>query len=64
MNSRERVLTALSHKEPDRVPISFGDIVVSSIFDSPPHGYRALCEPWALLTTPSRSWHRTLPRQS
>jgi len=24
MNSRERVLTALNHKEPDRVPIDFG----------------------------------------
>ena len=24
MNSRERVLTALEHKEPDRIPIGFG----------------------------------------
>ena len=26
MNSRERVLTAFNHKEPDRVPIDFGGI--------------------------------------
>lgn len=29
MNSRERVLLALNHKEPDRVPIDFGGIVTS-----------------------------------
>lgn len=44
MNSRDRVLMSLTHQEPDRVPISFGDLVFSSIFDWPPHGYRALCE--------------------
>jgi uroporphyrinogen decarboxylase len=43
VNSRERVLTALDHREPDRVPITFGCPVFSSIFDAPPHGYRALC---------------------
>lgn len=43
MNSRERVLTALSHQEPDRVPITFGVPVYSSIWDAPPYGYRALC---------------------
>jgi len=31
MNHRERVLTALQHKEPDRVPIDFGGTVDSSI---------------------------------
>src|SRR4030042_4006788 len=29
MNSRERVLLALDHKEPDRVPIDFGGLVSS-----------------------------------
>jgi uroporphyrinogen decarboxylase len=31
MNSRERVVTALRHEEPDRVPIDLGGTVVSSI---------------------------------
>jgi uroporphyrinogen decarboxylase len=31
MNSRERVLTALHHEEPDRVPIDLGGSVVTSI---------------------------------
>lgn len=31
MNHRERVLTALHHEEPDRVPIDFGGIVDSTI---------------------------------
>lgn len=31
MNSRERVLLALNHKEPDRVPIDLGATIVSSI---------------------------------
>ena len=31
MNSRQRVLTALDHQEPDRVPIDLGGTVVSSI---------------------------------
>ena len=29
MNSRERILLALDHKEPDRVPVDFGGIVTS-----------------------------------
>jgi uroporphyrinogen decarboxylase len=43
MSGRDRVLAAINHREPDRVPVSFGDICFSSIFDFPPHGYRALC---------------------
>jgi len=39
MTSRERVLTAVSLKEPDRVPINF-----SSIANAPPYGYKKLCE--------------------
>jgi uroporphyrinogen decarboxylase len=31
MNSRERVLTALNHEEPDRLPIDLGGTVVTSI---------------------------------
>jgi len=31
MTSRERVLTALSHQEPDRIPVDLGGTVVSSI---------------------------------
>jgi len=31
MNSRERLLTALNHQEPDRVPIDFGGTLSSSI---------------------------------
>ena len=31
MNSRERVLTALDHHEPDRVPIDLGGSAVTSI---------------------------------
>jgi len=31
MNHRERVLTALTHQEPDRVPIDFGGTVDTSI---------------------------------
>jgi uroporphyrinogen decarboxylase len=31
MNSRERVILALNHKEPDRVPIDLGATIVSSI---------------------------------
>jgi uroporphyrinogen decarboxylase len=43
MSSRERVLAAINHREPDRTPASFGDICFSSILDAPPFGYRALC---------------------
>ena len=31
MNSRERVLAALNHKEPDRVPFDLGGTVVTGI---------------------------------
>lgn len=31
MNSRERLLTALSHKEPDRVPLDIGQTIVTGI---------------------------------
>ncbi|MHC4060436.1 MAG: hypothetical protein ACYSUC_06630 [Planctomycetota bacterium] len=31
MNSRERVVAALNHKEPDRVPLDIGGTIVSSI---------------------------------
>jgi uroporphyrinogen decarboxylase len=44
MTSRDRVLAALVHTEPDRVPVSFGDLCFSTIIDYPPHGYRALCQ--------------------
>lgn len=43
LSSRERVLTAINHRQPDRVPVSFGDVCFSTIFDYPPNGYRALC---------------------
>ena len=43
MNSRERVLATINHREPDRVPLSFGDAGFSGIFDHSPYGYRALC---------------------
>lgn len=41
MNHRERVLTALGHREPDRVPIDFGGTVDSTIHVS---AYRELRE--------------------
>jgi uroporphyrinogen decarboxylase len=31
MNSRERVITALNHEEPDRVPIDLGGTGISTI---------------------------------
>jgi uroporphyrinogen decarboxylase len=31
MNPRERVMLALEHKEPDRIPIDLGATIVSSI---------------------------------
>ena len=51
MNSRERVLLALNHREPDRVPIDFAGTGVSGIcsqaYDDlrsclglPPNGYK------------------------
>ena len=42
MTSRERVLTALEHREPDRIPIDFASFTVS-IYAHPPYGYDALC---------------------
>ena len=42
MSARERVLTALAHKEPDRVAIEFGSPATLSIIDGEPYGYRAL----------------------
>jgi uroporphyrinogen decarboxylase len=44
MTSRERVLVALDHREPDRVPIEFGSSQVSSVLIGQPYGYEALCE--------------------
>ena len=40
MTSRERVLAALNHKEPDRVPIDFGGTAVTTIMVGP---YRETC---------------------
>jgi len=31
MNSRERVITSINHKEPDRVPIDLGSFPVTGI---------------------------------
>jgi len=42
MTPRERVLTAINLKEPDRVPLDFGG-VVSGIVMGLPYGYEALC---------------------
>jgi uroporphyrinogen decarboxylase len=39
MTSRERVLTSLNHKEPDRVPFDLGGTVVSGIHEK---AYQAL----------------------
>ena len=36
MNSRQRVITALNHQEPDRIPIDLGGTIVSSISPGPP----------------------------
>jgi uroporphyrinogen decarboxylase len=46
MTSRERVLLALNHKEPDRVPITFGGTSTTSIIESVPdgRGYTNLCK--------------------
>jgi uroporphyrinogen decarboxylase len=52
MSSRERVLAAIDHREPDRVPVSFGDVCFSTIFDYPPNGYRALCAAVGLADCP------------
>ena len=52
MNSRERVLTALDHQEPDRVPIDLGGTVVTSIAIST---YAALREHLGLAHLPVRT---------
>ena len=46
MTPRERILVALDHKEPDRVPISFGGTSTTAIVESVPNGrtYTRLCE--------------------
>ncbi|MHB8969772.1 MAG: uroporphyrinogen decarboxylase family protein [Pirellulaceae bacterium] len=52
MDSRQRVLTALDHQEPDRVPIDLGGTVVSSIAIST---YRALRDHLGLRQMPVRT---------
>jgi len=46
MSRRERVLTAVEHKEPDRVPINFGGELCTGIVESIPEGriYSCLCQ--------------------
>ena len=46
MIPRERVLKAVEHKEPDRVPINFGGTLCAGIIESIPDGriYTRLCE--------------------
>lgn len=51
MNSRERVIAALQHQKPDRVPIDLGSTVVSSIAIST---YEALRRHLGLAATPVR----------
>jgi uroporphyrinogen decarboxylase len=41
MNSRERLLTALDHQEPDRVPYDLGSVQVTGIHVVAYHGWRA-----------------------
>jgi len=36
LSSRERVFTALAHKEPDRVPINFGGCAQTTLLECPP----------------------------
>ena len=43
MTSRERVIEAIEHKEPDRLPVDFGNRCWT-IVNAPPYGYKALCE--------------------
>lgn len=43
LTPRERVLLAIEHKEPDRVPINFASHHYLAC-DLPPYGYRRLCE--------------------
>jgi uroporphyrinogen decarboxylase len=44
--SRKRVLVAIEHKEPDRIPISFGGTLSTGILECPPDGktYTKLCK--------------------
>ena len=51
MNRRERVLTALRHKEPDRVPIDFGGTIDTSVIVP---AYRALRGYLGLHSVPPR----------
>ncbi len=46
MTSRERVLSAIEHREPDRVPINFGGESCATIVESIPDGriYTRLCQ--------------------
>ena len=44
MTSRERVLASFEHREPDRVPVAFGNAEAWGIMDAPPYGYRSLCK--------------------
>ena len=46
MSPRERVLAAVAHKEPDRVPINFGGEICTCIVESEPDGriYTRLCQ--------------------
>ncbi len=43
LTSRQRVLLAIEHKEPDRVPIDMGS-AITTIMIGAPYGYKALCE--------------------
>jgi uroporphyrinogen decarboxylase len=52
MNSRERVVTALNHEEPDRLPIDLGGTVVTSIANST---YAALRDHLKLPKVPIRT---------
>jgi hypothetical protein len=47
MNSRERVLTTIRHKEPDRVPLFFNGIDAKLIRDL---GTETILETWKLLS--------------
>ncbi len=51
MNHRERILTALSHKEPDRVPLDLGGTVDSTISAASYQGLRK-----SLDLSPSTTW--------
>ena len=59
MTSRERVLAAVAHKEPDRVPINFGGESCAGIVESEPDGrvYTRLCQTVGI-------WDRPVPATS